>query len=252
MVVSHRPEHKMSGKLHDETNYGTPYRSNGKTMVHIRKSVAGLSSKDIQSIVDPAVRLAVEQRANSLDGDLTKCESANEWPTLQSKDGRLIPIKRVRVRKAMNPTPIASGVRQRYVALSSNHHTTIFAELDQSGREIRWESIPVSLFEAMERKRQHLPIVERRHPDMGEYQFKFSLMNGDIVEICKDGNPELFRLRSIESDGGLFLLSIRDARLLKEINASGDRWRPSAEALRKLNCRKVVIDTLGRVHPAND
>lgn len=252
MIISHRPEHKINGALHDETNYGHPYKYNGKTTVNIRKPVTGLSATDIERIVDPAVQSAVRQKAAELDGDLTQCESAQNWPALHSNNGTTIPIKRVRIRKVMTPTPIASGPRERQVALANNHHAAIFAKLNEHGKEIRWDSIPISLYEAMERKRKKLSVVQRSYPEFAEYQFKFSLMNGDIVEICEDGIAQLYRLRSIESNGVFFLLSIRDARLIKEIAATGDRWRPSADALRKLSCRKVSVDTLGRVHPAND
>ena len=252
MIISHRPEHKMSGALHDETNYGRPYKYNGKTTVNIRKPVTALSATDIEKIVDPAVQSAVRQKAAELGGDLTQCESAQNWPTLPSNNETTIPIKRVRIRKVMTPTPIASGPRERQVALANNHHAAIFAKLDEHGKEIRWDSISVSLYEAMERKRKKLSVIQRSYPELAEYQFKFSLMNGDIVEICEAGIAQLYRLRSIESNGVFFLLSIRDARLKKEIAATGDRWRPSADALRKLSCRKVSVDTLGRVHPAND
>jgi CRISPR-associated endonuclease Csn1 len=253
LTVSHRPEHKMSGAMHDETNYSRPYKHNGKLTVNIRKPVSGLSATDIEKIVDPAIQSAVRQRALELNGDLSQCESTQSWPTLPSSSGRCIPIKRVRIRKVMTPTAIASGQRQRHVALGNNHHAVIFAKLDEHGRELRWESVdPVSIYEAMERKRKKLPIIQRAYPEFAEYQFKFSLMNGDILEILDEGVPQLFRVRSIESNGVFFLLSIHDARLIKEIAATGDRWRPSADALRKLNCRKVTIDTLGRVRPAND
>ncbi|NNN20317.1 MAG: type II CRISPR RNA-guided endonuclease Cas9 [Acidimicrobiaceae bacterium] len=252
LIVSHRPEHKMSGALHDETNYGRPYKHNGKSTVNVRKPVTGLSASDIEKIVDSAVQSAVRQKAAELNGDLTQCESAQNWPSLPSSDGKVIPIKRVRIRKVMTPTPIASGPRERQVALANNHHAAIFAKLDGHGKEVRWDSIPVSLYEAMERKRKKMTVIQRAYPEFSEYQFKFSLMNGDIVEILEEGVPLLYRLRSIESNGAFFLLSIRDARMVKEIVTTGDRWRPSADALRKLSCRKVNIDTLGRVHPAND
>jgi CRISPR-associated endonuclease Csn1 len=252
MIISHRPEHKMSGALHDETNYGRPYKHNGKTTVNIRKPITGLSASDIEKIVDPAIQAAVQLKVAELNGDLTQCESTQNWPTLSSSNGKTIPVKRVRIRKVMTPTPIASGPRERQVALANNHHAAIFAKVNEHGKEVRWDSIPVSLYEAMERKRKKLPVVQSTYAEFAEYQFKFSLMNGDIVEIYKDGVAQLFRLRSIEASNQFFLLSIRDARLLKEIAATRDRWRPSADALRKLSCRKVTIDTLGRVHPAND
>ncbi len=250
MIVSHRPEHKMSGALHDETNYGRPYKHNGKTTVNVRKPISALSASDIEKIADLAVQASVRQKATELKGDLTQCESAQNWPELPSIVGKPIPIKRVRIRKVMTPTPIASGPRERHVALADNHHAAIFAKLDKYGKEVKWEGVPVSLYEAMERKRKKLPVVQRNYPESAEYQFKFSLMKGDIVEIDEDGAAQLYRVRGIGDQ--FYFVSIRDARLKKDIEATRDQKRPYADGLRKLNCRKVSVDTLGRVHPAND
>jgi CRISPR-associated endonuclease Csn1 len=258
MIVSHRPEHKMTGALHDETNYGKPYHVNGKSVVHIRKPIAGLSPKDIENIVDPTVRLAVQSKAESLNGDLARCESNGDWPMLESKSGQPIPIKRVRMRKVLTVTAIASQERERFVSVTNSHHTAIFA-LVVEDREVEWEGIPVSLFEAMERKRMNESVVGKSHPDGGPWRFKFSLMGGDTVELhrkCshKEGRcvPEVYRVRTIAGNGQLCLVKITDARLIKDIKDMKEWWSPRADALRKIDCRKVSIDTLGKVHPAND
>ena len=258
MIISHRPERKMSGALHDETNYGTPYNLNGKSVVHIRKPISALSLKDIDNIVDPAVRAAIQQKAESIAGDLTKCESNNDWPLLQSKDGHQIPIKRARMRKVLDVTAIASNERQRFVSVTNSHHTAIFA-LVEKDYEVEWEGIPVSLYEAMERKRKKQVVINRNHPDGRPWQFKFSLMGGDTVELhrnCshKDGRciPEIYRIRTIAGNGQLSMVRITDARLIKQIKEAKEWWSPRADALRKLDCRKVTVDTLGRVHTAND
>jgi CRISPR-associated endonuclease Csn1 len=258
MVVSHRPEHKMSGALHDETNYGAPRHVNGKTIVHIRKLVASLTSGDIDSIVDEAVRRAVREKAESL-GDLKKCEATNDWPVLPAKNGDgAVPIKRVRIQKVLDVTPIAGNERKRYVAVANSHHTAIFA-LMKNGREVRWEGLPVSLYEAMQRKRRKEPVIQRKHPDGPAWQFKFSLMNGDTVELHRDCDhkngkcvPDMYRVRTIAGNGQLCLVKVNDARIIKAIKESKEWWSPRADALRKLGCRKVVVDLLGKVHTAND
>ncbi|MCL2660425.1 MAG: type II CRISPR RNA-guided endonuclease Cas9 [Acidobacteriaceae bacterium] len=258
MIVSHRPEHKMSGALHEETNYGRPYSHDGKTTVNVRKPVTSLSTGDIEKIVDPAVQFAVQQKAAELNGDLTQCETSQNWPVLFASDGRHISIKRVRIRKVMKPTPIASGNRERFVALSNSHHTAIFA-LMQDEREVEWEGVPVSLYEAMERKRKKLAVIDKKHPDGDQWRFKFSLMGGDTIELHRachhsDGMccPDIYRIRTIAGNGQLSMVKITDARLIKDIKGAGEWWSPRADALRKLDCRKVVVDTLGRVHIAND
>ena len=258
MLVSHRPEHRLTGALHDETNYGRPRKENGKEMVHIRRPVSGLTATDVENIVDPAVREAVRAKAAACGGDLKKwapTEGASDWPLLKTRTGASVPIKRVRISKALQVTTIAEGVRRRYVSLSSNHHVAIFGLLDDGGRERRWDSEIVSLLEAKERQRKGQPIVVVSRPRVSDAVFKFSLMWGDVLQLHKDCDhakdlckPSLWRVRSIWEQGTLTLVRINDARQLNEIRAAKDWLLPSADALRKLSATKVLVDSLGRLH----
>lgn len=260
MLVSHRPEHRLTGALHDETNYGRPRKEGGKDVVHIRKQVVGLSSGDIENIVDPAVREVVREKGAQFGGDLKKWtpkEGNEDWPLLRTKTGKDIPIKRVRIKKALGVEAIGTQERTRYVALSSNHHVAIFALLDERGKETRWESMIVSLFDAMERKRKGQSLIQTHYPDVRDYAFKFSLMGGDTLLLHKDCdhkenkcNPSVWRLRTIGSNGQLSLVRINDSRLKADIQKAKEWWSPTQDALRKLDASKVVIDSLGRIHQA--
>ena len=259
MLVSHRPEHKMSGAFHDETNYGRPHLEGKKTVVHIRKPVSSLGEKDVASIVDPIVRRAVEEKFAALSGDLSRCETTNDWPVCPASNGREVPIRKVRIRKVLDVSAIGQGNRQRFVMPSSNHHVEFFAQLDEKGKEKRWESIVVSLMEAAERKRNAEPVVSRSYPDAQDFVFKFSLMGGDIVQLHKTCNhatgqcsPSLYRLRTIAANGQLSLVRINDARLKDEIRKAKEWWSPMCDTLRKLDCRKVQVDLLGGIYQAND
>jgi hypothetical protein len=163
----------------------------------------------------------------------------------------------VRIKKALGVETIAKGERTRHVALSSNHHVAVFALLDERGREKRWEPEIVSLLAAMERKRQQRPVIRTQLAGVPGATFKFSLMWGDTLllhkecdhskNICK---PSFWRVRSIWESGQLTLVRIADARLLSEIRSAKDSLFPAADALRKLDAIKVVIDSLGRIHEA--
>lgn len=256
MVVSHRPEHKLTGQLHDETLYGEPYlvkeEKKFTRYVHVRKPVDSLTAGELQDIVDPAVRAAVEKRLAEL-GDFKKLQTAGvEPPYLEGKNGKRIPIRRVRIRKALTTQPVGEGPRKRHVAPNNNHHMEIVAELDSRGEEVRWDGVPVSLLEAMERKRKGQPIVNRHHGPENEVRFKFSLMNGDTIEIPTGERAGLYVVRSVWSQGPLTLVRVNDARIQSEIRAAKQMWFPSADTLRELDCRKVVVNVLGKVHPAND
>jgi CRISPR-associated endonuclease Csn1 len=260
MTISHRPEHKMSGAFHDETNYGRPRLEGKKSYVHIRKPITAFSKKDIANIVDPVVRRAVEEKFAFFGGDLSRCEAANDWPSLSAANGRTIPIRKARIRKVLNVSPVGKGNCERFVMPSSNHHIEVFAKLDEHGREIAWDGIVISLLEAAERKRKGEPVMARVYPESAEeYVFKFSLMGGDTVELHRSCDhpggkcsPQLYRLRTIAANGQLSFVRINDARLKDEIKKAKEWWSPMCEGLRKLDCRKVVIDLLGQTHPAND
>ena len=270
-MVSHRPEHKLSGELHDETNYSRPYQENKKMMVHVRKHISGLSLKDLPNIVDSAIRQAVVKKAEELNGDLTVCELKSDWPILSTHDGNMIPIKKVRLKKVLDVTPIGNDTKRRYVAESSNHHIAIYGQLDAHGKEKRWEGVIVSLLEAYGRssaakrteayKERHrvTPIIHRTLPGVEDHQFKFSLMGGDTVELHRACNhatsvctPEIYRIRTIASNGQISLVKITDARMKKDIQAAKEWWSPTVTTLKKLDCRKVIVDLQGRMRYTND
>lgn len=250
LVVSHRPEHKLSGPLHDETNYSPPFEENGKTCVRVRKPVAALSAGEVEDIADPVVRAAVKKRIEEL-GSLKKFQAAGvDPPCLETSKGEKIPIRCVRVRKVLTMQPVGEGVRRRHVAPNNNHHMEIVAELDEHGEEVRWEGVPVSLLEAYRRRRAGESVVRRDHG--AGYRFKFSLMGGDTIELSEGELRRLFVARTLASNGQISLVGINDARKIKDIKEAKQWWSPKADALRDRQARKVSVDVLGRVRPAND
>jgi CRISPR-associated endonuclease Csn1 len=260
MLVSHRIDHRLSGALHEETNYGRPCENDGKMTVHIRKPVPGLSAAEIENIIDLKVREAVREKAALLDGSLKKWmpQKENEdWPMLKSKNGQEIPIKRVRIRKSLQVKTIGKKSRERHVSLGSNHHVAVFAITGDKGEEKRWSSQIVSLFEAMERKRKGEAVVQTSMQEDPHAVFKFALMKGDMLLLHKDCDhgkslcqPSYWKVRSIWEQGTLTLVQIHDARQIKEIYAAKDWLLSSANTLRKLEAMKIEIDSLGRIHRA--
>lgn len=267
LLVSHRPNHRLSGALHEETLYSQDFVRNGKSTVRVRKSLAGITLAQVKDIVDPAVKASVEAKLAECGDDIKKFNSVATDPAtapfLAARDGRHIPILSVRIHKSMTPTRIGKGKRERFVETGNNHHTAIFAHLNASGREDKWEGIPVTLLEAMERladakrRKQKVATIVDRHPAQGsDWQFKFSLMVGDLVATqgTHDGKDRtgIWKVRSVWSNGPLTMSRLSDSRPVAEAKAVHEGWFPSAAALFKLNARKVTIDLLGRIHEVND
>jgi CRISPR-associated endonuclease Csn1 len=270
MLVSHRPEHRLTGALHDETNYGRPRKEDGKDIVHIRKPVAGknkgegLSAADIENIVDPAVRDAVREKAAQFGGDLKNWSpnaAQDDWPLLKTKTNKYIPIKRVRMRKAVKVFPVGDAAyRTRYVApgADSIHHIAVFVTKDRRGRD-KWISDIVSIFEFKQRwvewKKSGLPVIPlvyNTHSEDKDAEFIFYLMKKDTLEIEVDGKRRVYLVTSFESDGRINLIPTHASGKREDQKDTKIVLRESLSSLSERVPQKVQIDSLGRKRPVRD
>jgi hypothetical protein len=167
-----------------------------------------------------------------------------------AKDGRKIPIRRVRLEVSKTTFQVGSGSRARNVETKGNHHLAIYEMKDKKGN-IKWDAEIVSQFEAMRRLRAGEPVVKR---DRGEgSKFVYSLAGGECFEVTNEetGERERFVARTI-SGRTVWFVPINDARLKKDIINSGDFRAKSVDPLRKLDFKKIVVTPLGEVRYAND
>lgn len=268
IVVSHRVSKKVRGALHEETFYSAPIavpsRSDGKRKSiaehehRVRKPLSQLSSKEAHDIADPAVRNLVLKKLEEFGGAEPKKVFADDThlPFFKTRDGRNIPIRRVRVKKAVPTLALGNGPAQRHVTPESNHHIEIFAELNQDGREIEWDASVVSLMEAYRRKRAQEPIVRTNHGPNKE--FKFSLSPNEIIECegQKSSGRQFLLVRGCTqlSAGSvqIFLTPIEDARMKKDQVDARVYLRPAPNTLRHWKARKVRVTPLGDVVEAYD
>lgn len=283
--VSHRVDKRVSGQLHEETIYSPPRSDNGQRdgdgpYTHIRKEVDKLSDKDIENIVDLAVRARVELKLSELGwqgksfastaGKKHPFASPEHHPTLPTKDGRQIPIHKVRIRKKNTVERIGSGVSERHVQLGNNHHVEIVEVIDKKGKP-KWEMRFVTMLDAYRRQASNQPVVQRDHgPDT---TFICSLVNGDaFLWEAEKGNPEIFRVRTLSAtDGRIAFVRNRDARQkgqMQEADKEASKraksqgrgrhkseisfYQESINGLKGKGFQKVTITPLGDVRPVND
>ncbi|MCG3131790.1 MAG: CRISPR-associated endonuclease Cas9 [Phycisphaerae bacterium] len=266
--VSWRQDRKLAGGLHEETNYSTkehPHpdkKGQPKPHRHVRKPVDTMSESQVDDIVDPVIRERV--RAWIAVRDAKSDAPKPPYPVSRTHDGREIPIKTVRIRKAIGVEPVGMertpegsipGPRTRYVKPGANHHTVIVATIgkDKEGNEIetRWDDYPVTRLEAHRRHAAGRPIVQR---DWGENRkVKFTLAQREyIIADDDEGNPQLWRCTTV-SDGDNWFRLHTDARTWEQVRAAGDKpLRASGEKLRKRSARKVRVTMLGEVIPCHD
>jgi CRISPR-associated endonuclease Csn1 len=252
IVVSHRVSRKVRGQLHEASLYG-PIRDDKGNSFRIRKRISSLSTAEVQKIADPAVRRAVQDRLIELSQtDPAKAFSnPGNLPCLPSRDGRKIPIKKVRIEASVDATRVggSSGRPPRFVKLANNHHVEFFKVQDKRGRVV-WKQRVVTLFDAMARLKTGNPVVSREHEDGG--RFLFSLCGGDIVRAQDEhGNRLLLQLQNI-SDGDYQFAELHDARKAKDRRREGAiRWA-SMRRFQEAKCEKVDVGPLGDVRRAND
>lgn len=254
ITVSHRPDRRVRGALHDETLYSAPRLGpDGSVCVHVRKRIDALSSNEVEAIVDPVVRAAV---VAALDGREPKKAfgAPGSAPCLVARDGRRIPIRRVRLRTSVATVQLAQGPRLRHVVPGANHHIEVLEVADAKGGT-KWDAVMVPLYEACERLRRKQPVVQRDHGPAR--RFVFSLAPGDLFALGKERNgSELLIARTIsqKKSGAVSIEYVRlsDARKKVDIKAAKEWVMISPNELRKRGCRKLNIDPLGRLTEAHD
>jgi CRISPR-associated endonuclease Csn1 len=245
IVVSHRALRKASGPLHKETTLG----DTGEEVVEkgvtyrfyvTRKPVEQLSRSQIELIRDDRIREIVRAHVEARGGDPKK--ACPPYPVLVSKKGgEAREIRRVRICLKQQPglmVPVRPS-KGAYADPGENHHMAIFQTA-----EGKFEYEIVSRFEATRRVAKRQPVVRRSNGN--DRRFVMSLGIGELLEFPNESGPPSYRIvTSVWSAGPIVLQDARDAQ--------GGVWkRPSASSLLRMGARKVRVDPIGRVTPAND
>ena len=199
-VVSMRVDRKVRGPLHKETYYGLIGGPDGEPKTVVRKPVHALSMAEVARIVDERVRERVQLQLNLLQqgGAENTRKLKNNWPTLPTREGGEVSIKRVRICIDKKPRPVGAGPRRRNVVGGDLHHFEIFKHTDSRTGRVKFGRAAVSIQEAMEHVKNHQPVVRRDHGDGAE--FLFSIAKDEVLEIERQGVCSLVRVRTLESE----------------------------------------------------
>jgi CRISPR-associated endonuclease Csn1 len=263
VVVSHRVRRKVSGLLHDEMPWGYTKKDvikGGNTLgIYVKRvpvEKLGLETLKISRVEemsrnakflvrDEAVRKVLLAHLEAAGVPPTKAYPP--YPhvgpggpeirkvrvlTIQQKD-LMAPVSKVGDRSAnQERQPLG------FAALANNHHIAIFRFPDG-----RADFEAVSLFEASRRLAKHEPVVRREHDDGAV--FVMSLAPGDTVAFPEGDKEGYWIVQGAWSNGQIVLERTNDA-------AHAKTTRPSPSALLRGGARKVSVDPIGRIRPAND
>lgn len=247
IVVSHRVRRKVSGQLHKETIYrdtGEEVSGTGGTKYRYfvrRKAVEELKNSEserfngtrIVDIVDDGVRDIVCSWVDKHGGD-PSAAFVHGYP----KRGRKGPaIRKVRLR-VKQQIELMTRASTGYADLGNNHHIAIYRLADGT---IDYDV--VSLLEASRRKARHEPVVRRECGDGA--QFVMSLAPGDSLQLTRNGETRLRIVAGVWSEGQVVMVDHEDAE-------GATVYRPVIKTIVSNGGRKVSVDPIGRIRPAND
>jgi len=259
--VSHRVTRKVSGQLHEETNYGITGRKDerGQDFYVYRKKLEDLTIPMVSKIVDPVAREIITTRLADFGIDTGKNQKISKevWnePLYMktTKSNKKVQIKKVRIRDVFNNMVFLNdkkGRPYRAVAPGSNHHIEIFEYKDDSGKTKRDGKV-VTMFEAVRRKKDKEPVIKCDYGDVKRFVCSLSINEMFMLEL-EDGVNELHRVQKITQSDNSKSIIFRPhpyAGQLKDTDKPPLIQRRSPNTLKGW---KVTVDPLGRIYRAND
>lgn len=200
MIISHCPQRKIAGALHEETGVGF---IEGVGTVYRKTLGPKFEVNNAKAIIDEEVKTIVLSFLKE-HNDNPK-EAFKEGFVLYHKDGKT-PIKRVRVRQSKTPLKkleqdkLAIKDRAanvfRWMAYGNTHHVEIIRNKKTAKVEGRF----VTTYEAAQRARgikgKKQPIVKRDHG--ADYEFVMALHGNEMVSLERNGEKNIYRIKKIE------------------------------------------------------
>lgn len=254
--VSHEVTRKVSGPLHEETNYGPTGLKDekGQDVFVYRKPLESLTLPMVNKIVDPVVQSIIKARLEEFGirpegkGAIPK-EVWKEPVYMKSNNGAKIPIKKVRIRDVFNNMIFIKdkeGKPYRAVASGNNHHIEIFEYTDKKGN-VKRNGMVVSMYEAVQRSRAGKPVICRDYGD-GK-KFVCSLAKNEMFMLEVDGEPIMHRVQKIIQDGRIVF---RPHTYAGKVSDSDNPPLVQRKNFNTTQGFKVTVDPIGRIFPAND
>ncbi len=249
ITVSHRRDHGVQGKLHDETAYGfvaNPLRPDEENLVY-RKPLVSLTSNEIDSIRDERLRQLVRSFVDEKIAAGVKHEDALKTFNESVQDPQFKHgLRRVRILKSKNPKYLLQ-LRQREdaaykaYAADSNLYMEIFERPDGV-----WSGEAVTVHQANQDN-----IVMRWPSEYPEAKLLMRVYKDDLVRIEYEGVLLTARVVRLEpSQKRIRLAAHHEAGSLEDRHKNPNdpyRWIfAQYDRLKEWKARPVRVDELGR------
>ena len=218
VVVSHVPQRKVFGALHEDTGLGF---KEGIGLVTRKPLDGSITPKQVKNIVDSTVRDQVEQHLAQYNGSAKDAfaEGVDVW----HKDGGT-PIRRVRVaqskttlRKIEHGKDSKFGVKNKdgsvfkWMTYGNTHHVEILQSKKDAGK-IKGEF--VTMMEAAKRVRRKgsRSLIRINHGE--EWQLLMTLHINDLVSAKVNGRRQVYRVQKLNRPLNSITLRLHTAATL--------------------------------------
>lgn len=259
MVVSHKPDHGIQGKLHEDTAYGLVKEpeKEGANLVY-RKPIEALNENEIERIRDRRLRETVrahvaaeKAKGIALADALRKLHTKTDDP--QIRHG----LRHVRLLKPEKPeylVPIhdrRTGKRYKAYSAGENFCIEIFQTPDG-----QWNGEALRRFDI--NQKAYGPRWRQQYPDA---KLVMRVHKGDLIRLEHNGKNEIMVVHRLDAAASRFKLAAHnetgnlDRRHTTDNDIDPFRWlMASYSTLKQKGAVQVRVDELGRVwrvHPRN-
>lgn len=200
IVVSHKPDHGIEGKLHEATNYGVVQTQAGETRLATRKAITDLTPGEVASIGDDRIRRELVALTDGL-GDKERKQALLEY---SQRTGH----KRVRVHKVQASFeriahgPDSKGKSHTRAVIPGDNYCMDIVETPDG----KWHGVAVTRFQAHKFKRDDAwkTLWRKDYPD-GHLTMR--VRNGDLLMLEHEGEEKVMQVVRLNPSGNRFYLA---------------------------------------------
>ena len=230
--VSHRPQKKISGPLHQETNYG--FAEEG--VVVIRKPIEELTDREVAHVRDGAIAQAIDRHIE--EGYSLKDD---EHP-LTMLSGR--PINKIRVLvPAKDAVVLRPNQNSKELVLPRNTHHLAIYRVNEKTFIFR----PITLLEVMNRKNNKLPVFLKEHEGNPLWM---TLSLGETIMSEENGIKKLYVYKSINSSINQVSFILHNDSRAKKDGLFVRTAYPNTFNKNFPNAKKVIVLPTGEIRDA--
>jgi CRISPR-associated endonuclease Csn1 len=252
MMVSHKPDHGVQGKLHEDTAYGfvKEPEKEGANLVY-RKPIESLNANEIERIRDRRLREIVQRHVeDAAVNGIALADALRQLHTMEGERHIKHGLRHVRLLKPEKPeylVPVKNrrtGVPYKAYSAGENFCVEIYELPDGT-----WDGEAVTRFAA--NQQDCGPRWKTEHPAARPVM---RIHKGDLLRLEHKGKPEIMVVHRLDAAAGRFKLAPHnetgnlDRRHATDNEVDPFRWlMASYGTLKRIGAVPVRVDELGRV-----